>query len=101
MREAETRILVNDGETIVIGGLLKDIKTKNRQGVPFLSKIPLLGLLFSRETTDTGKIDLLIFITAHIAKESEFTSEAVSQLQSNLGKEPAKAKNKAKNKAGK
>ncbi|MFC1674359.1 secretin and TonB N-terminal domain-containing protein [Candidatus Omnitrophota bacterium] len=65
-REAETRVLMEDGETVVIGGLLKDVKTKNRQGIPFLSKIPLLGVLFSRDTVDLEKIDLLIFITARI-----------------------------------
>lgn len=73
-REAETRILIKDGETIVIGGLLKDIKSKDRQGIPFLSKIPVLGVLFSRDTTDTGKLDLLIFITARILKEGEAAS---------------------------
>lgn len=83
-REAETRILVNDGETIVIGGLLKDIKTKNRQGVPFLSKIPLFGVLFSRDTVDTGKIDLLIFITAHIVKDDEFAAEKIAALEKRL-----------------
>lgn len=67
-REAETQILMKDGETVVIGGLLKDVKTKGRYTVPVLGKIPLLGLLFTRDTTDSEKIDLLIFITAKISE---------------------------------
>jgi len=86
-REAETRVLMQDGETVVIGGLLKDIKTKNRQGIPFLGKIPILGILFSRDTVDIGKVDLLIFITAHIVKEGQFSPEYISELKDNLGKD--------------
>jgi type II secretory pathway component GspD/PulD (secretin) len=62
-REAETRILMKDGETVVIGGLLKDVKAKETMGIPFLSKIPILGPIFRRDTVDTQKIDLLVFIT--------------------------------------
>ncbi|MCM8757609.1 MAG: type IV pilus secretin PilQ [Candidatus Omnitrophica bacterium] len=87
-REAETRILMKDGETVVIGGLLKDVKKKQIIGIPFLNKIPILGILFKREIVDTAKIDLLIFITARIVKEGEFTTEKISELKTNLGKEP-------------
>jgi len=65
-REAETQVMMKDGETIVIGGLLKDVTSKSKFSVPILGKIPILGLLFTRDTTDTEKIDLLIFITATI-----------------------------------
>ncbi|HTY45818.1 MAG TPA: type IV pilus secretin PilQ [Patescibacteria group bacterium] len=87
-REAETRIVIKDGETVVIGGLLKDIKSKGRQGVPFLGAIPVVGALFSRETNDIQKIDLLIFLTARVVKEGEFTPEQIAQMQKNLGNEP-------------
>lgn len=72
IREAETQILMKDGETVVIGGLLKDVVREGVYKVPFLGDIPLLGLLFQRKTYDTGKVDLLIFITAHIIKTDEF-----------------------------
>lgn len=83
-REAETRILMRDGETVVIAGLLKDVKIKTRQGVPFLSKIPLLGLLFSRETFDMAKMDLLIFITANIIKENDFSREEIERIEKSM-----------------
>jgi len=67
-RETETQVIVKDGETIVIGGLLKDVKAKQVIGVPVLKDLPLIGRLFRRDTYDTEKIDLLIFITAKIAE---------------------------------
>lgn len=87
VREAETQILLKDGETVVIGGLLKDIKSKGELGIPFLSKIPFLGVFFKRETIDTSKIDLLIFITARIVKDEDFTPEEIAKMEKNLGKE--------------
>ena len=84
IREAETRILMKDGETAVIGGLLKDVKSKETIGIPFLSRIPLIGAIFRRETIDTAKIDLLIFITAHIVKEGELTAEEITKLEERL-----------------
>lgn len=67
-REAETRVLIENEQTIVIGGLLKDVKKKASTGIPFLKDVPILGGLFSRDTKDVEKIDLLIFITASIVK---------------------------------
>jgi len=73
-REAETRVLIEDNQTIAIGGLLKDIKKTSNIGIPFLKDIPVLGNLFKRDTNDTEKVDLLIFITARIVKPEEVAS---------------------------
>jgi|GEM_PF-883783 len=70
-REAETQILMKNGETIVIGGLLKDVMTKGFHKTPILGSLPLIGLAFQRRTNDLEKIDLLIFITAKVVKEEE------------------------------
>ena len=75
---------MNDGETVVIGGLLKDVKSEGYHKVPFLGDLPLIGWLFQRKTTDFEKIDLLIFITANVLKEDEFTSEKISMLEERL-----------------
>lgn len=83
VREAQTQVFMKDGETIVIGGLMKDVKRKEINGIPFLSKIPLLGLLFQRETTGTTKVDLLIFITAHILKDEDM-APAVQRFESTM-----------------
>lgn len=80
-REAETQMVIEDGDTVVLGGLLKDVKSRDRVGLPFLGKIPLLGLLFSRASTDVEKIDLLIFITARIVRFDQFTPEELAALK--------------------
>jgi general secretion pathway protein D len=65
-REAETTLVVKNGETIVLGGLIRDEMTKTVSEVPLLSKLPLVGELF-RNTTRTGrKSEILVFITPKI-----------------------------------
>jgi len=83
-REVETQVLINDGETIVIGGLMKDYNKESEIGVPWLSNIPFLGWFFRRDTTDTEKIELLIFITATIVDESGLTDEEFSFLEEQM-----------------
>ena len=99
-REAETQVLMKDGETIVIGGLLKDVKSKGRIGIPILGDIPIIGNLFSRATNDTNKIDLLIFITARVIRPGELTEEdmamvkqAIEAGQASITPAPAKKEN--------
>ncbi|MFH1281233.1 MAG: secretin and TonB N-terminal domain-containing protein, partial [Candidatus Omnitrophota bacterium] len=88
VREVQTQVLLKDKETIVIGGLLKDVKGKEIIGIPFLKDLPWLGRLFGRETTTSTKIDLLIFITARIIIEDEYTPEELAKLEERLGRSP-------------
>ncbi|MEK6693604.1 MAG: type IV pilus secretin PilQ [Nitrospirota bacterium] len=69
-KEASTNVLVRDGETIVIGGILTTKKLDDTAGVPLLSKIPILGWLFKKETVKEDTTELLIFITPRIVKPS-------------------------------
>jgi type IV pilus assembly protein PilQ len=66
--EAETELLVNDGDTIVIGGIMKTRKTNSTAGFPWLSKIPVLGWFFKSETDSKESSELLIFITPKIVQ---------------------------------
>ncbi len=68
-REAKNKVLVKDGETVVIGGILKTREDDGKDTVPGLSKIPLLGWLFKREIKKTESSELLIFITPRIVKQ--------------------------------
>jgi general secretion pathway protein D len=70
-REVETQILLKSGQTIVIGGLLKERESKSQVKVPILGDIPLLGRLFRRDTVDKSKVELLIFLTATIVDTPE------------------------------
>lgn len=76
-QEAKTQLVIKDAETIVMGGLFKDINSDEEIGIPFLSKIPWLGNLFIRKTHDIQKVDLLIFITAKIVKPGEIIPQEI------------------------
>jgi type IV pilus secretin PilQ/predicted competence protein len=65
---AKTTVMVNDGGTIVIGGLYKITSSSNNVGVPFLSKIPILGSLFHNSRKSRDQRELMIFITPRIIK---------------------------------
>ncbi len=69
--KVDSKVVVKDGDTIVIGGILKTEDTVATYGVPWLSKIPLLGWLFKFEEVQKIKRELLIFVTPRIIKADE------------------------------
>jgi len=69
-RSAQTRVAIDNGKTIVIGGLMQDTKDTSISKVPFLGDIPILGNLFKRTQDTKSKTELLIFITPHVVKDS-------------------------------
>jgi type IV pilus assembly protein PilQ len=68
-REIITQVLVNDGQTVVLGGILDTTKTRSANKVPFFADIPVLGHLFQSTTNINNKTELLIFITPKILRE--------------------------------
>jgi len=70
-REIETQVLVNNGETVVLGGVFEQTKADNATKVPLLGDIPLLGYLFRTTTNTATKRELLIFVTPQILKEGK------------------------------
>ncbi|HXG30796.1 MAG TPA: type IV pilus secretin PilQ [Thermodesulfobacteriota bacterium] len=66
--EAETQVLSIDGETIVIGGIFTRTSTENLNGIPWFSRIPLLGFLFRNTQTVDQRRELLVFITPRIIR---------------------------------
>ena len=65
-REAKTKLMVKNGETVVIGGIIVDEKSKSINRVPALHRIPLLGWLFKNYEVSDTKLELLIFLTSNI-----------------------------------
>ncbi len=80
-REAETQVIVKSGQTIVIGGMIRESKQTTQLKVPILGSIPLLGVLFRRDTVNTEKIELLIFLTATVRDTPE---EAPAEVKNDL-----------------
>jgi type IV pilus assembly protein PilQ len=68
-RELNTSVLVNNGETVVLGGIFQDERARKEDRVPYLSSIPVLGNLFKRRSNETKKRELLIFVTPTIVEE--------------------------------
>jgi type IV pilus assembly protein PilQ len=69
-RSIKTQVLVNNGETVVLGGIYEQEKVDGKEQVPGLGSIPLLGYLFKSTNATDNKKELLIFVTPKILKES-------------------------------
>jgi type IV pilus assembly protein PilQ len=65
----ETEVIVQSGETVVMGGLITSTESKHKDKIPFLASIPFIGLLFQNDLTDNDQKNLLIFVTATIISE--------------------------------
>ena len=62
----KTSVLVNDADTVVIGGVFKKSEQDRTDGIPGLSKLPLVGLLFKRDRDQSTTSEVLVFITPKI-----------------------------------
>ncbi|MCU0770231.1 MAG: hypothetical protein MUE94_00480 [Verrucomicrobia bacterium] len=72
IRRIETRVLIPSGNTLVLGGLLRDTTRQNNIKVPVLGDIPGLGLLFRQDSKSRDKVNLITFITPTIVQDSDF-----------------------------
>ena len=73
-RIVETTVIVDDGQILVLGGLLEDSLRETEQKVPILGSIPGLGALFRSRTTDKVKTNLLVFIRPKILRDASQTT---------------------------
>ena len=78
-RNVETTVIVNDGEILVLGGMLEDTLRESDQRVPVLGRIPLLGNLFRARKTEKVKTNLMIFIRAEIMRDAATTAYETNQ----------------------
>ncbi len=84
-REATTNLVVQDGHTIVIGGLIREDTQSTREGLPVLSKIPLLGYLFGNTSDKETRTELIMLLTPYVvrnqAEAMEMTAEHMERLK--------------------
>lgn len=76
-RIAQTNAMMDDGETIALGGLIQDEDRKSVSGIPILKDLPIIGRLFSREDTVRNRTEIVIFITARVVNKSNRGDAAV------------------------
>ena len=70
-KEASTEVLVKDGETTVIGGIVVSDNSDTDQGIPFFKNIPVFGWLFKSKSVSDTQTELLIFITPTIIRDTQ------------------------------
>lgn len=70
-RAIDTSILLDDGQIMVLGGLLQDGYTQANDGIPFLSSLPGVGVLFRNERRATSKTNLMVFLRPYIIRDAE------------------------------
>ena len=80
-RSTRTTVIVDDGQTIVLGGLMQDTSNDAETRVPFLSSLPLLGGLFKQTGVRSNKTNLLIFLTPHIISTRDDVDRVTTHKQ--------------------
>lgn len=70
-RKAETSLVVQDGQTIIIGGLIREEGSEGSSGIPFLSSIPMIGWVFGSNSTQSTKVELILLLTPHVVTNFE------------------------------
>ena len=78
-RKIETKVMAQDGDIVVLGGLVKDDIQDSRQGVPVLSGIPVIGRLFRNDVVSVTKSNLLVFIRSTIIRDDEDLAGATAE----------------------
>jgi type II secretory pathway component GspD/PulD (secretin) len=84
---ATTNVVVQDGQTIVIGGLIREDTTKSRSGIPFLSKIPFLGWLFGSWVDNKQRTEIIILLTPRVVKNQQEARDVTGTYIDNMAKE--------------
>jgi len=83
-REAETTVVVQSGETIIIGGIIQETKTAAASGVPYLKDIPVLGQLFRSKNDNTRRTELIILITPYVVRDRAEASAVTEEFRSRV-----------------
>ncbi len=90
-REATTNLVAQDGQTVVIGGLISEDNLDSKSGIPYLSKIPIIGPLFGSTTDSRKRKELVILLTTHVIRNQleagSLTSEYLQKLDKSVKKD--------------
>ena len=83
-RQISSKVAVRSGESIVLGGLIKDNKSSSKEGVPLLKDIPLVGGLFAQNKSSGGRTELLVIITPRVVRSDVDIREVSEDLRERL-----------------
>ena len=75
---------MQDGDTISIGGIIQESETQASAGIPFLHRIPVLGLAFGSKSGTRARTELLVFLTPRVIYDTNQIAEASDELKAKL-----------------
>jgi general secretion pathway protein D len=84
--DVSTNLVVQDGQTIIIGGLINEKISASNTGIPWLNKIPILGYLFGNTSNDSTQTEIVILLTPHVMKSIQDASDVTSEYTDRLNK---------------
>ena len=84
IRSVDTQVTIKNGQTIAIGGIISETKGLSRNRVPFLGRIPVVGLLFGTTSRTNERTELIALITPHVIEDIEQASDLTEELKSTL-----------------
>jgi hypothetical protein len=83
-RKITSRVAVQSGQTVVLGGLIEDAETRNRDRVPVLGEIPVVGSLFGSTVTQNRRTELIVFITPRVIRNAQDAGDVSDELRARL-----------------
>lgn len=88
-RDIETNVIVDDGQTLVLGGLIENNYTDSTSGIPWLSQIPIIGALFRYDNSSRTKTNLLVFLRPYVLRDKgqdqEITASRMQFMEDKQG----------------
>ena len=83
-RRITSTVAIHGGETVTLGGLIRDSFNRTSSGVPLLSEIPILGALFGAKTDDDERTELLVLLTPRVVRNADEAREVTEELRSRM-----------------
>jgi general secretion pathway protein D len=80
-RSVVSRVAVRSGQTLVLGGLIRDNRTERQSGIPVLYKIPVLGALFGSTEEEMDRTELIVLITPRVVRDSQEADQVTEEIQ--------------------
>jgi general secretion pathway protein D len=84
-RKFTSSIAVHDGQTIALGGLIKDTNSHGRDGIPYLSQIPYIGALFGSTDNKDDRTELLVLLTPRVIRNAQDAKSITDELKEKIG----------------
>ncbi len=83
-RKVSTSVAVQDGEVLALGGLIRNVQTRDKTGIPFLSQIPVIGALFGRQVEENDKIELVILLKPRVIRTVDDARAVTEELRNKI-----------------